>query len=180
MTPVIGITTYEDQASWRGLSARAAMLPYVYVGAGRRSGPRAILLPPGGDDDEASATVASLDGLVVSGGPDIDPVRYGAPRHPRTQAPTTLRDAWELSVTSHALRLGVPLLAICRGMPVLNVCRGGTLHQHLPDLHGHERHDGPPGGFGLHHVRVSPDSTLATILAGDEVFEVPTKHHQAV
>src|SRR5712672_291835 len=87
MTPVIGITTYEDQASWRNWSARAAMLPYVYVDAVRRSGARAILLPPGGDDDEASATVASLDGLVVAGGPDIDPVRYGASRHPRTQAP---------------------------------------------------------------------------------------------
>ena len=92
MTPVIGITTYEDQASWRGWSARAAMLPYVYVDAVRRSGARAILLPPGGDDEEASATVASLDGLVVAGGPDIDPVRYGASRHPRTQAPVTLRD----------------------------------------------------------------------------------------
>ena len=148
MTPVIGITTYEDQASWRGWSARAAMLPYVYVDAVRRSGGRAVLLPPGGDDEEASVTVASLDGLVVTGGPDIDPVRYGASRHPRTQAPTTLRDAWDLAVTSHALRLGVPLLAICRGMQVLNVCRGGTLHQHLPDLVGHGRHDGPPNGFG--------------------------------
>jgi putative glutamine amidotransferase len=156
------------------------MLPYVYVESVRRSGARAILLPPGGDDEEAHATVASLDGLVVSGGPDIDPVRYGAPRHPQTQAPTTLRDAWDLSVTGHALRLGVPLLAICRGMQVLNVCRGGTLHQHLPDLVGHGRHDGPTHGFGLHRVRISPDSTLATILTGGEVFEVPTKHHQSV
>jgi putative glutamine amidotransferase len=180
MTPVIGITTYEDQASWRGWSARAAMLPYVYVDAVRRSGGRAILLPPGGDDEEASATVASLDGLIVTGGPDIDPVRYGAARHPRTQPPATLRDAWDLAVTSHALRLGVPLLAICRGMQVLNVCRGGTLHQHLPDLVGHGRHDGPPNGFGLHQVRISPDSTLATILPEDGFFEVPTHHHQAV
>src|ERR1700749_591938 len=180
MTPVIGITTYEDQASWRGLSARGAMLPFVYVDAVRRSGARAILLPPGGDDEEASATVASLDGVVVAGGPDIDPVRYGAPRHPRTQAPTTLREAWELSVTGHALRLGVPLLAICRGMQVLNVCRGGTLHQHLPDLVGHGRHDGPTHGFGLHRVRVSPDSTLAAIVPEDGFFEVPTHHHQAV
>jgi len=82
------------------------MLPYVYVDAVRRSGARAILLPPGGDDDEASATVASLDGLVVSGGPDIEPVRYGAARHPRTQVPVAARDAWDLSVTSHALRQG--------------------------------------------------------------------------
>ena len=180
MTPVIGITTYEDQASWRGWSARAAMLPYVYVDAVRRSGGRAVLLPPGGDDEEASATVASLDGLVVTGGPDIDPVRYGASRHSRTQAPATLRDAWDLAVTSHALRLGVPLLAICRGMQVLNVCRGGTLHQHLPDLVGHGRHDGPPNGFGLHHVQISPDSTLAAILPDDGFIDVPTHHHQAV
>jgi len=145
MTPVIGITTYEDHASWRGWSARAAMLPYVYVDAVRRSGARAVMLPPGGDDDEASTTVASLDGLVVTGGPDIDPVRYGAARHPRTQAPATLRDAW-----------------------------------HLPDLVGHGRHDGPPNGFGLHQVRISPDSTLATILPEDGFIEVPTHHHQAV
>lgn len=180
MTPVIGITTYEDQASWRSWSAQAAILPYVYVDSVRRSGGRAVLLPPGGDDAEASATVAGLDGLVVTGGPDVDPVRYGAARHPRTQPPGALRDAWDLSVTGHALRQGVPLLAICRGMQVLNVCRGGTLHQHLPDLHGHERHDGPPNGFGLHRVRISPDSTLATIMTGDDTFEVPTKHHQSV
>jgi putative glutamine amidotransferase len=78
MTPVIGITTYEDQASWRNWSARAAMLPWVYVDAVRRSGGRPVLLPPGGDDEEATATVAGLDGLVVSGGPDVDPARYGA------------------------------------------------------------------------------------------------------
>src|ERR1700746_1538578 len=180
MTPVIGITTYEDQASWRGWSARAAMLPYVYVHAVRRSGGRAVLLPPGGDDEEASATVASLDGLVVAGGPDIDPVRYGASRHPRTQAPVTSRDAWDLSVTGHALRLGVPLLAICRGMQVLNVCRGGTLHQHPPDPGGHGRHGGPPNGFGLHRVGISPGSTLATILPEEGLIEVPTHHHQAV
>jgi len=180
MTPVIGITTYEDQASWRSWSARAAILPYVYVDSVRRSGGRAVLLPPGGDDDEASDTVAGLDGLVVTGGPDVDPVRYGAPRHPRTQVPVATRDTWDLAVTGHALRQGVPLLAICRGMQVLNVCRGGTLHQHIPDLHGHGRHAGPPNGFGLHQVRISPDSTLATILTGGEVFEVPTKHHQSV
>jgi putative glutamine amidotransferase len=183
MTPVIGITTYDDHASWRSWSARAAMLPWVYVDAVRRNGGRPVMLPPGGDDTEARATVASLDGLVVSGGPDIDPARYGAPRHPHTQSPVDLRDAWDLAVTGHALRLGVPLLAICRGMQVLNICRGGTLHQHIPDMVGHTRHDGPPGGFGLHKVRVSPDSALAGILAhkhGDGHIEVPTRHHQAV
>src|SRR6204780_752069 len=180
MRPSIGITTYDDVASWGLWHSRAAMLPWPYVDSVRRSGGRPVLLPPGGDDDEASATVAGLDGLVVSGGPDIDPVRYGAARHPETQSPVTLRDAWELAVTSHALRLGVPVLAICRGMQILNVCRGGTLHQHIPDLVGNGRHSGPPNGFGLHKVRVSPDSMLAQILPEDGYFDVPTRHHQAV
>src|ERR1700727_2494827 len=91
MTPVIGITTYEDQASWRNWSARARMLPWGYVDAVRRSGGRPVLLPPGGSDDEAAATVAGLDGLVVSGGPDIDPARYGASRQPETHPPAPLR-----------------------------------------------------------------------------------------
>ncbi len=119
----------------------------------------------------------------MAGGPDIDPIRYGAARHPQTQPPVTVRDEWELAVTSHALRLGVPLLAICRGMQMLNVCRGGTLHQHVPDLVGHARHDGPTAGYGRHQVRVSPDSMLAGILTeapSDEYFNVPTHHHQAV
>jgi putative glutamine amidotransferase len=63
---------------------------------------------------------------------------------------------------------------------VLNVCRGGTLHQHLPDLRGHTRHAGPPNGFGLHQVRISPDSALAAILPDDGFIDVPTHHHQAV
>src|SRR3984957_18941294 len=148
MTPVIGITAYDDEASWRNWKARAAMLPYAYVDAVRQGGGRPVLLPPGEDKAEASATVAGLDGLVVSGGPDVDPVRYGQPRHPRTQPPVTLRDEWDLAVTGAALAQGVPLLAICRGMQVLNVCRGGTLHQHVPDLVGHERHEGTPGVYG--------------------------------
>jgi putative glutamine amidotransferase len=198
MTPVIGITTYDDTAAWRNWTARAAMLPYVYVDAVRHSGGRPVLLPPGGTDDEAAAAVAGIDGLVVSGGPDIDPARYGAARHPETQPSVPVRDAWDLAVISAALRQGVPLLAICRGMQVLNVCRGGTLHQHLPDLVGHARHDGPANAFGAHKVRVSPDSALARILtvppggygpedgypgdaeAGAAYLDVPTHHHQAV
>ena len=180
MTPVIGITTYDVEARWGAWEAHAALLPFVYVEAVRRSGGRAVLLPPGGDDDEASATVAGLDGLIVAGGPDIDPIRYGAARHPLTQPPVAVRDAWDLAVTSHALRLGVPLLAICRGMQALNVCRGGTLHQHVPDLVGHARHDGPTAGYGRHQVHVSPDSMLAGILPSGEYFGVPTHHHQAV
>ena len=183
MTPVIGITTYDVEASWGAWTAPTALLPFVYVDAVRSSGGRVVLLPPGGDEGEASATVAGLDGLIVAGGPDIDPVRYGAARHPQTLPPATVRDAWDLAVTSSALALGVPLLAICRGLQVLNVCRGGTLHQHLPDLVGHARHGGQQAAYGQHKVRVSPDSMLAGILTPeppDEYFNVPTLHHQAV
>jgi putative glutamine amidotransferase len=180
MTPVIGITAYDDDAQWRKWQARAALLPYVYVNAVRRGGGRPVLLPPGGDRDEASETVAGLDGLIVSGGPDIDPVRYGQTRHPRTQPAVPVRDAWDLAVTGAALTAGVPVLAICRGMQVLNVCRGGTLHQHVPDLVGHQRHEGGQGYYGRHKVRVSAGSMLAGILPEPGFFDVPTHHHQAV
>jgi putative glutamine amidotransferase len=180
MSPVIGITTYEAQAAWRGWDARAALLPYVYVDSVRAAGGRAVLLPPGGDEHEARETIAGLDGLVVSGGPDVDPSTYGAARHPRTQEPVTARDAWDLAVTTSALELGVPVLAICRGMQILNVCRGGTLHQHVEDIVGHVRHDGPRHGFGQHSVQVAEGSLLASILPSGAFFDVPTHHHQAV
>jgi putative glutamine amidotransferase len=191
MTPVIGIATYDDEAAWRNWATRAALLPYSYVDAVRERGGRPVLLPPGGTDEEASATVAGMDGLIVAGGPDVDPARYGAARHPQTHPPVPVRDAWDLAVTSSALRLGVPLLAICRGMQVLNISRGGTLHQHVPDLVGHARHGGPEVGFGTHKIRVSPGSMLAGILAPeaedgyfevseDAYYDVPTRHHQAV
>jgi gamma-glutamyl-gamma-aminobutyrate hydrolase PuuD len=83
-------------------------------------------------------------------------------------------------VTASALELGVPLLAICRGMQVLNVCRGGTLHQHVEDIVGHVRHDGPRHGFGQHSVQVAEDSLLASVLPSGAFFDVPTHHHQAV
>jgi putative glutamine amidotransferase len=180
MRPVIGVTAYDEEAEWRKWKARAALLPYAYVNAVRRGGGRPVLLPPDGDQDEASETVAGLDGLVVSGGPDVDPARYGQVRDPRTQPSVPVRDAWDLAVTGAALTQGVPLLAICRGMQVLNVCRGGTLHQHVPDLVGHKRHEGGQGYYGRHKVRVSPDSMLAGIVPEEDFFDVPTHHHQAV
>jgi putative glutamine amidotransferase len=181
MTPVIGITAYDATAAWSNWNTRAALLPYAYVDAVRHSGGRPLLLPAGGDADEAAETVAGLDGLIVSGGPDVDPVRYGQPRHPQTQPSTPPRDDWELAITGAALTQCVPLLAICRGMQILNVLRGGTLHQHVPDLLGHERHDGDGmGHFGSHRVRVSPDSKLGTIVPELAFFTVPTHHHQAV
>ena len=180
MSPIIGITSYEAKADWKGWSAMAALMPWVYVDAIRGSGGRPVLLPPGGDVAEAEATVADLDGVVLAGGGDVDPARYGAIAHPKTVRTDPDRDAWEFAVASAAMRAGVPLLGICRGMQVLNVCCGGTLHQHVPDLVGHDQHDGPQFGYGRHRVRVTAGKTVASILPGGEYFSVPTHHHQAV
>lgn len=180
MAPTIGITTYHSKADWRGWSEEGALLPWTYVTAIRGNGGRPVLLPPGGDATEADATVAVLDGVVIAGGGDLDPAIYGAAKHPRTEVTAPDRDVWELAVAEAAIRMNVPLLGICRGMQVLNVACGGTLHQHIPDLVGHDAHGGTPDGFGMHKVRITSGRTVSDILPGAEYFEVPTHHHQAV
>lgn len=187
MRPLIGISTYSDLAQWRDWSSPAALIPRTYVDAVRRSGGRPVLLPPGGDPAEAAATVTDLDGLIVSGGGDVDPARYGAAPHPETGAPNGERDGWELALLDAALAAGVPLLAICRGIQLLNVVRGGTLHQHVPALVGHEEHSGPPCGFGRHRVRVGKSGIVPGALGpggpggtAGEWLDVPTHHHQAI
>jgi len=139
-----------------------------------------VLLPPGGSASDAEDVVSVLDGVVIAGGGDINPAKYGAVRHPKTEATVPDRDDWELAIADAAIRLNVPLLGICRGMQVINVASGGTLHQHVPDLVGHDVHNGPADGFGLHKVRVTTGELLVSILPGGEYFEVPTHHHQAV
>jgi len=183
MRPLIGISTYNDLAQWRDWSSPAALIPRTYVDAVRRSQGRPVLLPPGGDLAEAAATVADLDGLIVSGGGDVDPARYGAAAHPETGAPNAERDGWELALIEAALDRGLPLLAICRGMQLLNVVRGGTLLQHLPSVVGNDEHSGVSCGFGRHLVQVGAAGMLGRVLAegGEPVWlDGPTHHHQAV
>jgi putative glutamine amidotransferase len=181
--PLIGISTYSDLARWRDWSSPAALIPRTYVDAVRRSHGRPVLLPPGGDPAEAAATVADLDGLIVSGGGDVDPARYGAVADPETGAPNAERDGWELALIAAALDQAVPLLAICRGLQLLNVVRGGTLLQHLPAVVGNDEHSGLTCGFGRHLVRVGPAGMLGRVLAGEGGavwLDGPTHHHQAV
>src|SRR4051794_13421956 len=115
------------------------------------SGGIAAMLPP--DDPAVAAEVLSrVDGLVVSGGPDIDPSRYGADRDPRTDPAPLERDGWELALIAAALERDLPLLAVCRGMQLLNVACGGDLVQHLPDLVGHDDHSPARGSYAVHPV----------------------------
>lgn len=176
--PLIGISTYlESSVRWGVWHKGAALLPTGYHLLVQRSGGLAVMLPP---DDPAAAegVVARLDGLVVSGGPDVDPARYGARPHPLTGPPPRERDAWEAALITAALATGTPVLGICRGMQLLNVVLGGTLVQHLPDEVGHEGHRGTGGVFAQHEVKPVPGTRLGA--AVPEAVSVPTFHHQSV
>ncbi len=131
-----------------------------------------MLLPPDEAEDAAGEAVAALDGVVIAGGADVEPVRYGADPDPRTGPPARERDAWELALIRAAIEQDVPLLGICRGMQLLNVALGGTLHQHL------DGHTGGHAVFGGHPVDPVPGTAYAA--AVPEQTTVPAYHHQAV
>jgi gamma-glutamyl-gamma-aminobutyrate hydrolase PuuD len=174
MRPVIGITTYVEPARWGAWSTDAALVPAAYVRSIERAGGRPLLVPP--SLDGIDETLAALDGLLFSGGADLDPASYGADAHPETTAVRPDRDAAELALLRAALDRDMPVLAVCRGSQILNVLRGGDLVQHLPEVVGHEQHKETAGVFSEHPVKVSPESRLAA-LVGDEV-EVKSHHHQ--
>jgi putative glutamine amidotransferase len=175
-TPLIGISAYCEQARWGVWDAQAMVLPRRYADRVSAAGGIPVLLPPVPEIDEA---LGRLDGLMLSGGGDIDPARYGASPAPETSSVREERDTAEFALFAAALDRGLPLLAICRGMQIINVARGGSLHQHLPAVVGHDGHAPMAGTFGTHSVRVAPGSRLAGILNRDEA-DVPTHHHQAV
>lgn len=175
--PRIAATTYREPARWGEWNEVADLLPAQYASAIQRAGGVALLLPPA-PPEHAAAALAGAHGLLIAGGPDVDPARYGAERHPRTGGTRAERDEWELALVRAALERDLPLLAVCRGMQVLNVALGGTLVQHLPDVVGSEVHSPVVGEHGRHDVLLEPDSRLAAILGEQAV--VATHHHQAV
>ncbi|QFQ96085.1 gamma-glutamyl-gamma-aminobutyrate hydrolase family protein [Streptomyces phaeolivaceus] len=170
--PLIGVSTYlESGARWGVWELEAALLPVGYPRLVQAAGGVAAMLPPD-DPSYAAGAVARLDGLVVAGGPDVDPALYGAERSPRCGPPSPARDAWELALIRAALDTGTPLLGICRGMQLLNVALGGTLVQHLDD------HVAEVGVFGRHAVKPVPGTRYGDLVP--EETDVPTYHHQAV
>ncbi|MFC4057506.1 gamma-glutamyl-gamma-aminobutyrate hydrolase family protein [Planomonospora corallina] len=173
--PVIGITCYVEPARFTVWDTPAALLPYGYVDHVVRAGGQPVILPPAGD---AAALAGRLDGLIVAGGGDVDPARYGAPPHPATSHVRPFRDDFELALVRAALDGGLPLLGVCRGLQILNTALGGTLHQHLPETVGHRGHAPAPGTFGHLAVHLAPGSRTAEIL-GARTADVAHYHHQA-
>ncbi|CAI9414805.1 gamma-glutamyl-gamma-aminobutyrate hydrolase family protein [Nocardioides sp. T2.26MG-1] len=178
VAPVIGLTTYREDAAWGVWQQRADLLPTQYAAAVEETGGVPLLLPPVGRPGAADIVVARLDALVISGGADVDPTRYGADPHPRTAGWRPDRDSWEHALLDAADACGLPVLGVCRGMQVLAVHGGGTLQQHVPDLVGHDGHS--PGGdeFGIVEVATTP-GTRVSGLVGDHLT-VSCHHHQSV
>lgn len=176
--PIIGLTTYVEPASW-GFSTdvRVALLQHAYVAAVQAAGGRPVLLPP---DDVDTDILDRIDGLILTGGADVDPVNYGEQPHPATYLRPD-RDAGELPLARAALDRDLPVLGVCRGMQLLAVATGGTLHQHLPDLLGTNLHRPEPfdhPAYGEHVVHLEPDTRCHEMLGG--VAKTNSLHHQAV
>jgi putative glutamine amidotransferase len=174
--PLIGITTYVTPAKWSYWELEAALIPADYVRAVESAGGRALLVPP--SEDGVEETLQALDGLVFSGGSDLDPGLYDQEPHDETSGIHEARDRAELALLEAALERDMPVLAICRGSQVLNVARSGDLVQHLPDVVGDEKHKHTPGTFADHDVTMEDGTRLASLL-GDRA-PVKSHHHQGM
>ena len=177
--PVIGVTTYRETANWGVWESVADVLHAQYADALLAAGGVPVLLPPAtGTDDVARVVVSRIDALVISGGADVDPGRYGEAPHPQTVAWREDRDAWETALVHAADDAGLPTLGVCRGMQLMAVAAGGTLHQHTADLVGHDGHSPGADRFGATTVATAQGSRLRA-LVGDRL-EVGCHHHQTV
>ena len=156
-------------------------LPGAYVHAQRAAGLQPVIVPGVGGGADADAVAASFSGVVLAGGGDVDPTRYGAEPHPSVYGVHPARDDFELALVTAALARQRPVLAICRGMQVVNVACGGTLWQHLPDVEGSDVHGDPTAKRWItHDVTVAAGSRLAAAVAGRRLAGCVSHHHQGV
>ena len=173
MAPLIGISGYVELARWGAWDRESTLLPQVYVTAVHAVGGRAVVIPP--YPEHVADLVGRLDGLILSGGGDLDPALYGAEPDPRTTGIRPARDAGEVALLRAAIKADLPTLGICRGMQLMSAHAGGKLVQHLES----EEHRGAqPGVYVRHEVSTVPGTRLARIIG--ERSEVPSYHHQGV
>jgi putative glutamine amidotransferase len=176
MRPVVGITTYITPARFGAWEVESALVPSDYVRAVERAGGRSLLVPP--SEEGVQETLDALDGVIFSGGSDLDPSTYGQEAHPETTAVAPERDRAELALLNEALARDMPVLAVCRGSQLLNVALGGDLVQHLPEVVGDEKHKHTPGEFADHDVELDPETRVGSLL-GDRA-PVKSHHHQGL
>lgn len=180
--PIIGICASVERARWSVWDDRALLVPRNYVEAVQRAGGLVMILAPdAADESDPDAVLDLLDGVMLCGGVDVDPERYGAERSDQSDPAVPDRDGFELALARRAMERDIPLLGICRGMQVMNVARGGTLAQHLPDDVGHEDHRKVVGSFdgADHDVRLA-EGSLAARAAGETHHASKSHHHQGV
>jgi len=179
--PLIGLSSYVGPASWRTWrDVPAALVPHAYVDHVLAAGGIPVIVPPAATSTpEMLGTVSErLDGLILVGGPDLDPSSYGQDPHPLAQPPAPERDAAETALLVMMRQRRRPVLGICRGVQVMAVAAGGQLIQHLPDSLAHEGHSPQPGVYGEHDVSIAPGSQLHSILGPDS--RVSSYHHQGL
>jgi putative glutamine amidotransferase len=178
--PVIGMCAAVEDVSYRVWNDAATMLPRAYADRVQRGGAIALVLAP--DDalaEQPDELLDLVDGVLLAGGSDIDPLTYGGAAHPSVTGTDPARDRFEVGLAHRALERDVALLGVCRGMQLLNVAAGGTLVPHLPDVLGSDRHRREPGVFCDHEVRLEPGSLAAEAVGAVETT-VKSHHHQGV
>lgn len=175
--PLIGLPTYYGRGQFGVWDRDAAFLPSVYVTAVTRAGGRVVLLPP--EDPWTLNEVAELDGIILTGGDDVDPALYDAQAHPRTQVPNVRRDSFETTLYRHARTAKVPVFAICRGAQIVNTVHDGSLHQHLPEVDGYGAHEAPKKDeFAEVAVQTAPNTAVSGLIGTGTT--VRCHHHQAI
>jgi putative glutamine amidotransferase len=177
--PIVGITMYREPATWgQWDQIPATLLPATYAEAVIAGGATPVLLPPYGIADDFAGLISRLDGLVIAGGSDVNPSRYGRDPEPLTAGWRDERDVSELALLTAAADIDLPTLGICRGMQLMAVHDGGTLFQHVPDIVGNDEHSPGPGRYHDNPVTIVPGTRLASIVGTDATAHC--HHHQAV
>ncbi len=180
MKPVIGLTSYRQRGQTGVWDTEMAMLPAFYLEGVTRAGGIAVILPPQQvNSEDARNLLAGLDGLVITGGRDVEAARYGHESHEKAEKPDRLRDLLEDELITAAIQMKLPFLGICRGAQMLNVNRVGTLIQHLPDVVGDNRYLQGGGNFAHMQMSVREGSLLSSIV-GEQVDNAALYHHQAI
>jgi putative glutamine amidotransferase len=180
MRPLIGVPCATVERVGSSLPVFAGNPPYIR--ALEAAGALPVLIPLYQDVTLLDDLRGRLDGLLLTGGGDVDPREYDEPSHPKTERPDAARDRIELAITRDALQQEIPILGICRGMQLFNIARGGTLIQDIPtQVRGAVDHDprGDRSAFAMHRIAIEADSRLARII-GATSHTVNSYHHQAV